>query len=55
MDIEWDPTKDEANFAKHGLSFTEAEVTSTTWRSRRMGEGVMEHEIRDGFQSHCHH
>ena len=24
MDIEWDPTKDEANLAKHGLSFTEA-------------------------------
>ena len=24
MDIEWDPTKDEANLDKHGLSFTEA-------------------------------
>ena len=24
MDIKWDPTKDEANLAKHGLSFTEA-------------------------------
>ena len=24
MDIEWDPTKDEANLAKHGLSFAEA-------------------------------
>ncbi len=24
MEIEWDPTKDEANLAKHGLSFTEA-------------------------------
>ena len=25
MDIEWDRTKEEANLAKHGLSFAEAE------------------------------
>ena len=24
MDIEWDPTKDEANLDKHGFSFSEA-------------------------------